>query len=94
MSPKICVSLPILPFSEKVADHAAAPRNLQIDAAHRFAVVARHRAELQVELEVADPLLLVRTAAADRRLDEAAAIEHVAAHRHLQRAVLRALCAQ
>jgi len=33
-------------------DEAAAPRHLQIDAAHRFTVEACYRAELQVDIDV------------------------------------------
>ena len=83
------VSRPILPVSVKVLIDAVAPRQLGIDAAHRLAVVAGDRAELDVEIEI-DVLGLalgVGFLARDRRLEEAAAVEHVAAHRHLHDAV-------
>ena len=79
----------------EVADLAVAPRHPQFEAAQRLAIVACDGAELDVEIEVAARLLaLFRPRTGCRGLDEAAAVEDVAAHRDFQRAVRRAVGAQ
>src|SRR5262249_22287685 len=71
-------------------DYPAAPRELQVDATHRLAIVARNRTELQVHIEL-DILQLAfavfLAGARDRRFEEAAAVEPLAAHGHLDDAV-------
>ena len=74
------------------ADVAAAARQLQIEAAQRFAVVAGDRAELDIEIEVGCfCLALLGGRAGQRRLDEIAAVIDIAAHGDAQRAVAAAI---
>ena len=74
-------------------DAAVAARHLEIDAAQRFAVEAGDGAEPDVDVDVLElrVLGLARRRAGHRRLDEAAAVIDVAAHRDAQRAVGAAL---
>src|SRR4029079_13797719 len=76
-------------FPLQTVDRAAAPRQLQIEAAQGLAVETDDRAELEVEIDILVVLSLAvaRSAAAHRRLDEAAAVIDVAAYGHAQRAV-------
>ena len=77
----------------KVLHDAVAARQFAIDAAQGLAVEAGDRAELEIDIEV-DVLGLalgVGLLAGDRRFEEAAAVEHVAAHRDLDDAVGAAL---
>ena len=84
---------PDLAVQRKILDDAAAPRHLGVDAAQRLAIEAGHRTELEVdvEVEVLGLALGIGLLAGDRRFEEAAAVEHVAAYRRLHHAVGPAL---
>ncbi len=65
----------------EIADRAAAPRQVQVEIAQHFALEARDRPDLGVDINIAWPALLCLGIARHRRLDEVAAVEGVAAHR-------------
>jgi len=70
-----------LPLSAKLLIVPLPPRQLDIDAAHRFAIEAGDRTELQVDIEI-DVLgfgLGVGFLARNRRLEKAATVEYIAA---------------
>ncbi len=71
---------------------AVAAHQPQLEPAQRLAIVAKDRAELDVEVEVGlFALGLCRLGAGKRRLDEIGPVENVAAHRHPQHAVAGAV---
>src|SRR6185369_6037595 len=85
-----------LAVEREVADRAATARELAVDAAHGLAVETLHGAKLEIDVEI-DVLGLglgLGLAARNRRFEEAAAVKHVAAHRHLHHAIGAALRAQ
>src|SRR5262249_24425663 len=65
----------------EIADRAAAPRQAQVEIAQHFALEARDRPDLGVDINIDGPALLYLRRARHRRLDEVAAVEGVAAHR-------------
>ena len=67
-------------------NRAAAARDPQVETAQRLAMEADDGAELDVEIDILVMLLLV-VGAGQRRLEEAAAVKELAAHRNAQRAV-------
>ncbi len=73
---------------------AAPARQLDFEAAHSLTIESRDRADLGVDIDIADLLLGLAVIARQRAFDEASAIEHIAAQRHLERSVLRAVSPQ
>ena len=70
------------------ADLAAAAGKLEIKVAQRLSIEADHGAKPQIEVKIDRRFVFcIGTAAGDRRLDEGAAVMHVAAHDHAQGAV-------
>src|SRR4051812_30575736 len=78
-----------LAAQREISDHAIAPRQLTIEAAQSLAEITGDSTELQIEIDI-DILGLalgVCLPARNRRFDEAATVEYVAAHRDFQDAV-------
>src|SRR5262249_48146593 len=82
---------PELALQSKAHDHAATPGYAQIESAQGFVVEAEHGADLDVEIDVLVWFLLAAGGASQRRLDEAAPVESIAAQRDPQRTVASAL---
>ena len=82
---------PDLGHETETADLAIAPRHFQFEAAQRLAIMAEHRAELHVEVDIGRWSFRRRLDGRGQGLEQTATVISVAAHDRAQRAVRQAI---